>query len=199
MFSRFTPLAVFKFDDKEFEKYHQVVVIAQKRSREGYLRDWYEKFKEQICEISNISYLPKIDEPVDRKIPVPPSSDEKLTYFTTREFDAENAGKRLMGSNLYLMIGKKGILPSYTATELGHPAIPLKKDLLYLCAISGGGQGLTGSEENRDLHLQRGVAKVVTNQFLKKKGEDKAECVETSSTKITLNIIENDGTITVLE
>ncbi len=47
------------------------------------------------------------------------------------------------------MIGKKGILPSYTATELGHPAIPLKKDLLYLCAISGGGQGLTGSEENR--------------------------------------------------
>lgn len=169
LFSRFTPLAVFKFDDKEFEKYHQVVVIAQKRSREGYLRDWYEKFKEQISEISNISYLPTIDEPVDRKIPVPPSSDEKLTYFTTREFDAENAGKRLMGSNLYLMIGKKGILPSYTATELGHPAIPLKKDLLYLCAISGGGQGLTGSEENRDLHLQRGVAKVVTNQFLKKK------------------------------
>lgn len=89
LFSRFTPLAVFKFDDKEFEKYHQVVVIAQKRSREGYLRDWYEKFKEQISEISNISYLPTIDEPVDRKIPVPPSSDEKLTYFTTREFDAE--------------------------------------------------------------------------------------------------------------
>lgn len=76
LFSRFTPLAVFKFDDKEFEKYHQVVVIAQKRSREGYLRDWYEKFKEQISEISNISYLPTIDEPVDRKIPVPPSSDE---------------------------------------------------------------------------------------------------------------------------
>lgn len=134
LFSRFTPLAVFKFDDKEYEKYHQVVVIAQKRSREGYLRDWYEKFKEQISEISNISYLPTIDEPVDRKIPVPPSSDEKLTYFTTREFDAENAdGKQFISHDREKR--NSSLLYSYRIRTSGNSAE--KGSVIPLCNIRG--------------------------------------------------------------
>lgn len=49
----------------------------------------------------------------------------------------------------------------YQSGCLGKPIVPLKKDLLYLSAIAGGGQGLAGNEDRGDLHLQRGQAKPV--------------------------------------
>lgn len=198
-FSRFNPLAVFRFDDSEYEKFHQIVVIAQRRSTIGFMRKWYEDFVPQVDELEKLAYLPKETDPIGKKIPVPESSDEKLVYFTTLAFDAKAAGEKLRGSNLYSMIGKKGFVQEYRATELGRPAVPLKKDLLYLCAIAGGGQGLTGSKENHDLHLQRGVAKVLTDNNVAADASGKMELVESSYTKITLNIIENDGTISTLE
>lgn len=198
-FSRFNPLAVFRFDDAEYAKFHQICVIAQRRNVVGFLRKWYEEFLPKVDELEKLAYLPKETDPIERKIPVPESSDEKLVYFTTLAFDAKAAGEKLRGGNLYSMIGRKGFVPEYRATELGRPAVPLKKDLLYLCAISGGGQGLTGSKENHDLHLQRGVAKVLTDNRVVTAPDGKKELVESSYTKITLNVIENDGTISTLE
>lgn len=198
-FSRFNPLGVFRFDDEEYAKFHQICVIAQRRSIVGFMRAWYENFVPTVDELEKLPYLPKLTDEIERRIPVPESSDDKLVYFTTLAFHADEAGQQLGKSNLYDLITRKAYLPKYLATQLGHPAVPLKKDLLYLCSIAGGGQGLTGSEETHDLHLQRGVAKVITDHVINTLADGKQECVESSYTKISLNVIQNDGSITVLE
>ena len=83
--------------------------------------------------------------------------------------------------------------------NLGKPPIPLKKDSLYLLATSGSGQGLTGSEENSDLHLQRGVAEVIeeSEYSTDEKGKEIEKVI--SRTKVSMTVVENDGKITVLE
>ena len=193
--ARFSPLAVYRFDDAVYKQFKQVVVIGKRRGSLGFLRSAYDSWYESVSVLENLPYLP-MDDP-ENKIPVPESDEQEVEYFTTLAFDADKAAARLSGSSLYGMVEKFCMKP-YLATEIGNPPVPLKKDLLYLCAVSGGGQGLVGDEENGDLHLQRGEARIVKEERIE---EDKAKprLVETSRTKIVLNIIENDGTITSLE
>lgn len=196
-FKNYQPFATFRFDDAVYQQFKQVVVIAQKRASVGYLRQTYDDYYSTIDSLEKLPYLPT--EAPEKRIKVMSSKVEDIEYFTTLAFDAAKAGEHLRNSSLYELLGEKAFIPSFSATELGHPPMPLKKDLLYLTAIAGGGQGLVGSEENKDLHLQRGIAKVVTTTETRLNDKGKPEIVEKSFTKIGLNVIENDGRITVLE
>lgn len=194
-FARFQPFAVFRFDDSVYKQFQQIVVIASKRSSIGYLRQRYDDFYSTIDELEKLPYLPT-EEP-EKKIKVSASKVENVEYFTTLTFNVEEAGKHISNSPLYDMFATKMFIPSFVATELGHPPMPLKKDLLYLTATAGGGQGLVGSEETNDLHLQRGVAKVVTSTETREENSV-TTLVDKSFTRISLNVIENDGHITTL-
>lgn len=195
--ARFNPLAVFKFDDNEYKKFKQIVVIGMKRRGLGFMNEWYKKFCSEIDSIEKLDYLPQLDEEVPDKIPVLPSYSDNIEYFTTLRFDYAKAAEGLKSSPLYKVIQEKAVTEEYTAAELGRPPVPLKKDSLYICAIAGGGQGIVGSEETHDLHLQRGVAKVEKENEIVPNG-DQTEVIERSYTKVSLNIIQNDGTITTL-
>lgn len=198
-FSRFYPLCVYRFDDAEYEIFHQIVMIAKRRENRGYMRDAYDRFLSTVCSPEKLPYLPAPDDPVEVKIPVPASPEEKLEYFTTDRFYGEKAYKYLSGSALKQMWEETQV-PEYQATNLGRPAVPLKKDLLYLCVVTGGGQGLAGSEEQEDLHLQRGCAKVLPSYKISKDEKKNTGTVkEQTYTKIVLNIIESSGRITTLE
>ena len=195
--ARFNPLAVYRFDDQVYQNFKQIVVVGKRRESLGYLKSSYERWYETINVLEKLPYLP-MEEPAN-KILVPESNPDAVEYFTTLKFDAEKAAKKLVGSPVYDLIGKFRMRP-YTATSIGQPPVPLKKDLLYLCAVSGGGQGLVGNEKDGDLHLQRGEARIVKNTRCEVTEAGKpGHLVESSGTKIVLNIIENDGTITSLE
>lgn len=194
-FKWFQPLAQFRFDDEVYQQFKQIVVIGLKRKSIGYLRSTYDEYLQNIDDISKLPYLPAADEAINR-IRVLPSYEDKIEFFTTIAFDAKRAAEHLKFSPLYKRMKECIFVPNYTATELGRPPVPLKKDLLYLCAISGGGQGLVGSEENKDLHLQRGVVKTT---IVEEASPDGDTITERSYAKVYLNIIENDGSITVLE
>ena len=107
-------------------------------------------------------------------------------------------GRSLLKSGLHAEIASAFPKP-YSAAELGRPPMPLKKDLLYVCAVSGGGQGLVGSEEVGDLHLQRGVVRRKCRQEVDMAEGSEGVVRETDFSSVALNIIENDGTITILE
>lgn len=195
-FARFQPIVTYRFDDEVYEQFKQVVVIAKKRSSIGYLRQTYDDFFSTIDRLEKLSYLPK-EEP-EKKISIAPSKASEIEYFTTIAFPVKEASKHLCFSPLYHLFASKVFVPSFVATELGRPIMPLKKDLLYLTATAGGGQGLVGSEEHQDLHLQRGNAKVVTTTEVREEN-GKSVIVEKSFTKVILKTIENDGCITTLE
>lgn len=186
----YQPESVYRFDDVIYEQFKQVVVIATKKSKDCYITKT--GFWNQIDQIEKLPYLPQEGENIE-SFSVSPSFEKDVEYFSTLIFNVDEAGKNLAKSELYSLIEEKAIVPPFRQTELGCPPVPLKKDLLYLCALSGGGQGLVGSLENQDLHLQRGVVKVIKQSTATKDG-----LIESSFSRVSLNLIENDGTITVL-
>lgn len=196
--ARFNPVACFRFDDDVYASFKQIVVIGKKRHGVGFMPQWLSRFWEQVDQVEKLAYLPEMGAAVTHKIPVKPSSSDSIEYFTTLKFDDKKAAENLVGDELYELIGKKAFMPEYHAAKLSRPPVPLKKDSLYLCAIAGYGQGLAGSASDHDLHLQRGVAKVVTTPELEMK-DGQTLVVEHSYTKMVLNIIENDGRVTTLE
>lgn len=196
--NRFNPLVVFKFDDDEYKKFKQVVIIAVKRSSMGCFSQWREQFKSSVGNLDKIPYLPELGAQIKMKVPVPTATSE-IEYFTTLRFDAKAAGEILERSALYGSFVQKVFLPDYQVMELGNPPVPLKKDLLYLIAVSGGGQGKVGSEENNDVHLQRGVVKVIKENHIEVIGDGKSVLKESSFSKIAISVIQNDGTISTLE
>lgn len=187
--SRFVPKGIYRFDDEIYAQFQQIVLVGTKRPSIGFLKSKYEDFFQIKKE--DIPYLPHEDLG-EKKIAVIASEEDKIEYFTTLVFNKEEAAKHLKDSPLNDRLSNF-FVPAYTGSVIGRPPVPLKKDFLYLLAVSGGGQGKAGSEENRDLHLQRGVAKVITDS-VKEDGIIK----ERSSTKMSLTIIENDGMITEL-
>lgn len=198
LLSHFTQCKAYRFDDKVYSQYKQCVVVAVKKADNGYFRKDLDAFIEQVADIENLPFLPRSREEVTEKLSAVPSEADKIEYFTTLAFDAKEAAKNLMFSPLHDKAGAF-LMPKYEAMKIGHPPIPLKRDLLYLLSVSGGGQGLVGSEETGDLHLQRGVSKVVKTVSSEEDEETgKVVEVESSYTQTQLNIIENDGTITVL-
>lgn len=202
--SRFQPWGIFRFDDAVYSQFKQVVLVGTKKNSIGVLRKNWQDFYEQYKEIENLPYLPNCAEEVERKLFAVPSEAEKIEYFTTLEFHRDEAAKYLNKSSLADRM-KRYFVPAYHSGAIGQPPIPLKKDLLYMLAVSGGGQGMVGSEEKQDVHLQRGCAKVVTRSEIRGQKEENAASssmaveIETSCTEITLNIIQNDGTITLLK
>jgi hypothetical protein len=165
------------------------------------MQAWYDHYKDSIADLSEIPYLPEENEDVGKKIPVPPSDDERIQYFTTLQFNADEAMEHLNLTNLYDVVGKKCFPKEYQALSLGNPPVPLSKDNSYLMAMCGAGQGFAGSVEDKDLHLQRGVVKVIEeHQINCLNGEsEKQELVETTHSKMVLVTLENSGRITILE
>lgn len=197
-FRRFTPMRIYKFDDGEYAKYHQIVVIAQKNTNFSYPPAAYERFLNIVQDLDTIPYLPKDEETVE-KIEVLASSDERIQYFTTLKFDADAAIHGLRSSCIYKVLGDRGFPKEYESLSLGRPPVPLSKDNSYLMAICGAGQGKAGSLETKDLHLQRGVVKTVTDREIRKLPDGGSELIETTHSKMSLITVENDGRITVLE
>lgn len=199
--TRFKIHKFYRFDDDIYKQFQQVVLLGTKKSAIGVLRPEWEAFLAAYDEVEKVPYLPMEDEEVEEKdmLYAVPSAAETIQYFTTLSFDREEAGRHLENSSVTKMAERFMVKP-YSSGAVGQPPVPLKKDLLYLLAVSGSGQGMVGSPENKDVHLQRGCAKVVTRSE-DRESENSDSMVEAriSSTQIILNIIQNDGTITELK
>lgn len=196
--ARFNPKMVFRFDDNVYEQFKQIVIIGTKRKTIGYRKEELAVFMESINELEKLPYLPKTPEEVMNKVSAIPSPPENIEYFSTVVFNREEAAAYLANSSVYDKASDM-FVPDYSISSLNRPVIPLKADMLYLLAVCGGGQGLVGSMENGDLHLQRGVAKVQEERNIEVNADDSksVERVRTY-TRVELNIIQNDGTITTL-
>jgi len=207
LFSQYDVKHVYKFHEKEFEKYKQVVVIAVKKptKKEVILRisEEYdqerketERLKALLASYSSIEQIE--DLPMEyngERIVISTSPAEKRFTFKPKEFRVEDAYEKLMElTPLDEKMGKILTTPSYHSGELDRPPIPPKNDSLYLLAVCGVGEGLAGVE-GVDLHLQRGVVKMTEESQVDE--ETNIETV-TVSAKITLTVVEDSGKVTVL-
>lgn len=202
----FEQVALYKFREKEYEKWHQIVFVGVKTPQRMLMVD---EFKEKFSQIQSVEAIPELptsfDEPVVKILPV---KDEDVAVFAPRIFDPTGAYQKLsqgMPDEIGKVFSRYASPQTYKANQLGSPPMPLKKDHMYLLSVSGYGQGYAGSEECGTLHLQRGTAQVVSH--LSVKGGDSLEdddngkvtLIETSTTEISLTVIESNGNITELK
>lgn len=191
-------LAVYRFRPEEYAKWHQVVLIGRKAKGTFVLKPAVDAFFESH-KLENIKELPSSFSE-EEMIDVPESPSSLVKSFATKVFDFESAYNSIAAGHVLTDINRIAdeamTVPRYVIGELGQPPTELKKDSKYLLATSGAGQGLTGTD-GVDLHLQRGVAEVIEEVNLKD-GTTTDEAVVTTRTSITMTVVENDGTITVL-
>ena len=194
--TNFTTCFQFKFHQSEYEKWKQVVLIGRKK-KEKYDKEALFKLQRELEE-ERIRILPEIF--TGERIKIGPSNEKNVKQFLTKEFDAERAVHLLLKSPLSGLIGERTKVKSYTVDNLNRPPILPCNGQLYLLAVTGGGQGKVGNEESKDLHLQRGVAKVVSkNEIVTEEETGKMKEIVKSYTQISFNIVENDGTIRTLQ
>lgn len=201
---RYETLRLYRFRKDEYKKFHQIVIIGRKRPQTQPFSQ--EEIAYMLTAIDSEEKIPELCrkeiESYD-KIPVMPSAASDVTLFSTKEFDP-NIAFATLDRNLPNEISERFDLrisvPEYVVNNIGKPPIPLKKDSLYLLATSGAGQGITGSEENNDIHLQRGVAKLIEDQQVETSANgEKCFARLTTRTQITMTIVQNNGKIDVLQ
>lgn len=156
-FARYFPLATYRFDDSEYEKWKQVVVFARKRSQIAYMKSDLISYIESI-EPTNLEYLP---ENVDKLFEVYESRDENVKTFSNLSFNAA-AFLEVVDSSPILSEFGRNCGDIYKRVAAGNPALPLSKENAYMLGVCGAGSGLAGSEDEGTLHLQRGVVENVT-------------------------------------
>lgn len=203
LLSRFTCEGIWKFDADEYAKFKQIVYVGKRRRQVGIFASEYKRIT-QSFELENFPLLPGKDEIPSFRFEVPASRYQDIELFMESEFDPVGSVEYLKASSLYNMLNHRLFTEPYAAVEFGRPPLPLKKDLMYLAATAGGGQGVAGSEEEQDVHLQRGVAKVIEESVYEEndegdEGKSKAYEKVRTRTEIALNIIENNGKISILK
>lgn len=209
LYNRYDIRHVYRFSRNEYKKWHQVVIIAVKRKNKLNIS------KAEQDEVMK-AYLIEEDVPelildyAGVAIEVPAVDPVSLKTFTTVEFPVEDCihsmRSGLAKENMQIFhkaVGPRMEIPEYEGYEIGRPPIHPNKDSMYLLGVCGAGSGLCGNEEDGNLHLQRGVVKVVeTMEHQMQEGADEESngiIVATSRAQISYNIIQSDGTITNLE
>lgn len=204
MMSRYEILKVYKMDDKEFAKWGQVVIIAERRaySLSGCLKEDRIKMQEAL-KLEDIPYLP-YEVGDEEKIVVPPSAANKVVNFKPKVFDANQAEEWVKQHpevveplNAHIR-AKTGIKKSIGGDVYTPPREPSKASIALLAAC-GVGNGLVGSVEEKNLHLQRGSVtiekKCVVDEKVGTNGTKSAVMTERSYSVTRQILIESDGTI----
>lgn len=193
--SNFNILHLYRFHESEYQKYQQIVLIGRKEECSDAVKEM-EKLKLRLNE-DKLELLPT--DYSGEKVSIPKSTEKNIEEFMNRIFDAVEAEKTVEKSPLQEMILEKIMIPPYIIDNLGRPPIIPSEGQMYLLAVSGAGQGLVGKEENKDLHLQRGVSKMMKRSEFVSDENGNIKEVEISYPQINFNLIEADGSIRTLQ
>ena len=194
--ANFTTEYYFRFHDEEFAKWKQVVLIGRKEKERDVDVKQFLKMQKNLSSPENMLLLPTRFE--GNRVKVNPSLNKDVNVFKNKEFDFERAKKALEGGVFEKLVKEKITQSEFILDQLEQPPIMPNAGQMYLMAIAGAGQGIVGSSESQDKHLQRGMVTNAEESDIRidTKG-NKVEAIQ-KFTRINFNIIENDGTMHTL-
>lgn len=201
LYNRYHFNHVFRFHKQEYEKWHQIVLIGTKREqKENILRDERDRLLNEVYAEDTIPELPFDYE--GERVLVPPSKEEGLKTFTTVLFPYEDCLKAMTSGTLkpavdsfFTDMFRKIVPESYEGGKEKTCPIHPNKDSMYLLGVTGAGSGRCGSEEEGNLHLQRGVVKMVAKDDYQEDEKGRGTVVETTRASVTYKVIESNGMI----
>ena len=184
---------IFRFHEKEYEKMEAGSIDWKKKKiKKVKNQDQSKEVEFEFPKVEEISLLPMDYQ--GNRIKVNPSFATGITTFTTKEFHFERALNYVKKSSLRKFVKEITQQELYMSDRLSRPPIMPNAGQMYLMAISGAGQGIVGSEETKDLHLQRGVVKNVEESEIRESEQGVVEAVRKYA-KISFSIVEDSGDI----
>lgn len=188
---------LWRFDDKAYREFKQFVVVGRKKALSGYRKELFEDFETGLEDFGNIPYLPKSEGEQGEKFVVKESYEKDIVYFTKKLFNPGDFMQHIQKSVLFTSarVTNDIFIPHYSADRELKPLLPLTKDMSYICAVQGKGEGLCGSAGNKDLHLQRGSVKVSRKMSVEGEEGRKYVCEKIRS-QVRQTVIENNGRVT---
>lgn len=208
LINRYEVIHAYRFREKEYAKFHQVVVMSVKRAANANLTG-----SERDAALEGYLVeedLPELPFDYDgERIAVPPGSASAIASFTTAAFPAREAllamndASRLSGEAVRAYrqsVGARITVRGWKGAEIGRPPIHPNKGSMYLLGICGAGTGSCGSEEEGTLHLERGVVKMIEEEqrVASERKDAPDQIVVTRRAQVTYNVIEANGRITNL-
>lgn len=192
----FSTECCYRFHEGEYKKWKQVVLIGRKvKQQEGEetgAKESFEAFKTP----EEVTLLP--ENYTGDRIKVFPSCGKNISDFKNKVFDAQKARKILQGNQLEDMVISRIGQQQFITDRLSRPPIMPNAGQMYLMAISGAGQGRVGTEEAKDQHLQRGIVMNVEEAEVRQDEEGSAVVAVQKFTRISFQIVENNGVIHTL-
>ena len=200
MLSRYEILSVYKMDDKEYQKWGQVVIIARKRPCSIGIFQKDREAYQQAMVLENIGYLP-YEVAEEDKVIVPPSDALKVKSFRTIVFDSK-AAQLWTEQHPEVLEPLNARIRAATGIKKGKgrnfytpPKEPGAASVALLAAC-GIGSGLVGSVEDGNLHLQRGSVKIEKTSTIDRDGNSESVVEIERTFSVTRQIIiESNGSI----
>ncbi len=197
--SRFKIVRALRFPEKVYKDFKQVALILRRVTNTTPLKPEVDEIVEKWPTL-----IGELDEGLGDsvKIPIPYLDPNKLINLHTQNFDIEGAlnksAEMLKTSKSYFLEDRLKV-EDKTRIDVGHPLMDLKPDLKYLMIASGVCQGAI-MEGTPYEHYQRGTVKVIEDigQNEDEEGESDGTVTVKSHAKITMTVVERDGTITDL-
>lgn len=179
----------YRFREDEYQKWKQVVFFGRKTKETK--SNEKKMIREKLLTGRGLERLPVHYE--GKKIKVYPSNRKDISEFAAKHFNEERIRKGLIESPLATIVLDRIIPKPFVSDQLSRPPIMPNQGQLYLMAVSGAGQGMVGSSDSKDLHLQRGIVKPAVEENVYEENGKMYLSVQ-KYTEMKFNIIENDGT-----
>lgn len=188
--NRYAVEAVYKFHEKEFKKYKQVVLIGRRKQALKEDEEAATLLHNYVMDIENVELLPMNHQ--GEKIQIFPSLSGNINIFQTLAINKEEMVNSYKKGDF---LGRVNLLKKVNQSGILTPPIPPKSGHLYMLGTIGFTSGAIGSETDRDLHLQRGKVKEET--IISTEPGNQSELIEKKKTIKTTSmvIIEASGNI----
>ena len=199
LLAHFEVCGIWRFDDDVYSRFRQLCVVARKKSMSGYKKSDIAEFAESISELEEIPYLPKSRDEAGERFVVRTSRESEIVTFEAAQYNPYGSAEYLESSPLFRSskVTNSIFMEPYSNSERLKPIMPMSKDMCYICAVQGEGEGVTGSVRNKDLHLQRGVVRTV-HKFDVAGEKNSKYVVERISSQMSQFVVENSGKVTEL-
>lgn len=196
LYSRFTEVGVWRFPEKEYKAFKQIISLWVKRdSNVSVSSEELEGLVAKFSDPENIPELPDSFGELTGSVAIPVSERKRIT-FAMKEYDFDEGAMAFACGDfdtgaVFDFEDGKATQPKVAGLIKPTAPIPVSQSLCYSMASSGFSNGLVGTE-GEDLHTQCCYTERVTSTHLEKDSKT-GEMVVVEDTKnvIGANIIKN--------
>jgi len=190
---RFEDVEVFRFPEKEYEAFQQIVVFGKAKKKPEHDAQSFEYLKSVGQFTATVPFLP---ETPSRMYHVPASPNIKQFIFRTKHIDPAELAEEVIKHGLFDRFTE--LSTPLLMTERIRPIMPLRHGHLAQVLACGLMNGVVWNKEGRDPLLVKGVTKKEVTQTIEHDG-DVEKTTETDHIKITINAFNSEGQLLTIK